>query len=127
MPSASPDLPDALPIDPRGPLDASVRVPGSKSITNRALLIAALAQGESQLSGALASVDTEVMRESLMALGAGIESRSEPWYISGTGGTLRQPRRTLHVENSGTSARLPDRSRHPGAGPGGDRRQRPHA
>ena len=44
-------LPESLPIEPRGPLEARVRVPGSKSITNRALLIAALAEGESTLAG----------------------------------------------------------------------------
>ncbi len=99
-------LPTALPIEPRGPLDATVRVPGSKSITNRALLVAALARGESQLSGPLASVDTDVMREALAALGAQIEARSEPWCVTGTGGTLALPSKPLYVENSGTSARF---------------------
>ncbi len=53
----------AVTIRPRGPLDAAVRVPGSKSLTNRALPIAALAVGESRLVGALASDDTEAMRD----------------------------------------------------------------
>jgi 3-phosphoshikimate 1-carboxyvinyltransferase len=44
------DLPDPLRIEPRGPLDARVRVPGSKSVTNRALLVAALAEGPSELT-----------------------------------------------------------------------------
>ena len=99
-------LPPALPIEPRGPLDATVRVPGSKSITNRALLIAALASGESQLASPLASDDTDVMREALAALGARIEVRSDPWCVSGTGGALTLPRHPLNVENSGTSARF---------------------
>ncbi len=54
-------LPASLPIEPRGPLDARIRVPGSKSITNRALPLAALAEGESELAGCLVSDDTQVM------------------------------------------------------------------
>ena len=50
-----PPLPERLPIETRGPLDGEVRVPGSKSITNRALLLAALADGESRLTGGLES------------------------------------------------------------------------
>ncbi len=98
--------PAALPIEPSGPLDATVRVPGSKSITNRALLIAALAHGESELSGPLASDDTDVMREALAQLGARVESRGDPWVVGGVGGTLRVPSKPLYVQNSGTTARF---------------------
>jgi len=104
--SSPPSLPPALAIEPRGAVDATVQVPGSKSITNRALLMAALARGESQLEGALSSVDTEVMRESLAALGAQLETRSDPWCITGTDGALTVPRAPLLIENSGTSARF---------------------
>ena len=52
------------------PPDATIRVPGSKSITNRALLIAALARGSSSLEGMLFSDDTRYMAESLRRLGA---------------------------------------------------------
>ncbi len=90
----------------RGPIDATVRVPGSKSITNRALLIAALASGESQLSGGLDSVDTQVMRDALAALGARIDTSGESWQVVGTGGHLRAPKQLIFVENSGTSARF---------------------
>jgi len=102
----SSSLPASLPIEPRGELDASVRVPGSKSITNRALLIAGLAQGESQLSGALASDDTAVMCNSLQALGARVDSLNEPWIVAGTGGRLVSPPEPLYIGNSGTSARF---------------------
>ena len=68
-------LPQRLAIKPRGPLDGSVFVPGSKSLTNRALVLAALADGESRLSGALESDDTVVMRRALEA--TGIEIRVE--------------------------------------------------
>ena len=98
--------PKSLAIEPRGALDAQIRVPGSKSLTNRALLLAALAEGESTLSGALASDDTDVMRQSLSALGAEIQIGSEPWRVLGTGGALAIPEVALYVGNSGTTARL---------------------
>ena len=99
-------LPESLAIQPRGALDARVRVPGSKSITNRALLIAALADGETTLAGPLASDDTEVMRNSLTALGAQFDIRGDPWAVVGTGGQLRVPSDPLYVQNSGTTARF---------------------
>jgi 3-phosphoshikimate 1-carboxyvinyltransferase len=100
------DLPDPLRIEPRGPLDARVRVPGSKSVTNRALLVAALADGESELSGALSSDDTEVMIASLGALGCAIDAGSETWRVTGTGGRLHAPAAPLFTGNSGTTARF---------------------
>jgi 3-phosphoshikimate 1-carboxyvinyltransferase len=99
-------LPESLPIEPRGPLNARVRVPGSKSITNRALLIAALADGETTLAGPLASDDTDVMRDSLTTLGAQFDTGGDPWAVVGTGGRLRSPTNPLYVQNSGTTARF---------------------
>ncbi len=103
--AAEPPTP-SLAIAPRGPLDAEVRVPGSKSITNRVLLIAALAAGESRLEGALSSDDTRVMQAALVALGAGVEGEGETRIVRGTGGALSAPAAPLDVENSGTSARF---------------------
>ena len=61
-------------IQPVGkPVQATVKVPGSKSYTNRALLVAALAEGKSHLSGVLFSDDTERMLDSLQKLGLQIE------------------------------------------------------
>jgi 3-phosphoshikimate 1-carboxyvinyltransferase len=100
------ELPDPLRIEPRGPLDARVRVPGSKSVTNRALLAAALAEGASELSGALASDDTEVMVASLAALGCPVDTAAEPWRVQGRGGRLRAPAAALFTGNSGTTARF---------------------
>ena len=60
-------------IKPVGPVEASIRPPGSKSITNRALILAALAEGEVTLEGALWSEDTQVMVEALQKLGYSIE------------------------------------------------------
>ena len=56
------------------PVDGTVIVPGSKSITNRALPIAALARGESELTGALFSDDTRYMAEALNQLGVRVEA-----------------------------------------------------
>ena len=93
-------------IAPTGALDTTVRVPGSKSITNRALLIAALAKGKSELSGPLSSDDTDVMREALGHLGVRIETASSHWRIHGVDGLLEQPQSPLWVQNSGTTARF---------------------
>jgi 3-phosphoshikimate 1-carboxyvinyltransferase len=99
-------LPDPLPIRPRGPLDARIRVPGSRSITNRALVASALASGESRLEGAASSDDTDVMREGLCALGARIAVESDGWTVVGVGGRFTAPRDTLYVGASGTTARF---------------------
>jgi 3-phosphoshikimate 1-carboxyvinyltransferase len=93
-------------IRPRGPLDATVRVPGSRSLTNRALLAAALARGESRIQGALESDDTEAMRGCLEALGVPVDCAGPVWRVAGTGGRLRAPGRALDVRMSGTTARF---------------------
>ena len=60
-------------VDPvEGPLDATVSVPGSKSLTNRALVCAALAEGVTAMDGALVADDTEAMVSALRGLGADI-------------------------------------------------------
>jgi len=121
------ELPAALSIEPRGPLEATVVVPGSKSITNRALLTAALAEGESFLRGALASDDTRVMRDALATLGARIDDRSDPWTVGGTSGRLACPEAPLYVGNSGTTARFLTAAATLAPGPvviDGDRRMR---
>ena len=70
MSAARPDATaDPRPVEPvSGPIDATVRVPGSKSITNRALILAALANGKCTLRGALWADDTQVMVDSLQKL-----------------------------------------------------------
>jgi 3-phosphoshikimate 1-carboxyvinyltransferase len=99
-------LPSELVIRSRGPLDASVSVPGSKSITNRAAVCAALARGSSELDGALESDDTGAMRVALRALGVAIEVDGETWRVEGTGGKLVAPRAPLDARASGTTARF---------------------
>jgi len=85
-----------------GPLDATVRPPGSKSLTNRALVCAALAPGESVIRGALAADDTDAMIEGLRALGITIEVAGEDLVV--TGGTLSAG--DVDARQSGTTARF---------------------
>jgi len=89
------------------------RVPGSKSITNRALILAALAEGESVLEGALESDDTRHMAAGLRALGIEIvqDVSEEPgaehrWRVHGGRSRLRAPAREIFVGNSGTTVRF---------------------
>jgi 3-phosphoshikimate 1-carboxyvinyltransferase len=101
---------------PRGPLlipklsrppELTWRVPGSKSITNRALVLAALADGESTLEGVLHSDDTRHMRNALSALGIGIEDLGPTTLrVQGGRGRLRAPAEPLFVGNSGTTVRF---------------------
>ena len=100
------DLPPVLAIPTRGAIDAVVRVPGSKSITNRALLIAALAAGESELLGALESDDTLAMVEGLTALGCEITLGPERWRVRGRRGRLQRSAAAIHARGSGTTARF---------------------
>src|ERR1051325_1437055 len=66
-------MPDSLLINPvRGPVRGRIRPPGSKSLTNRALIVAALAGGNSRLEGVLDSRDTQVMIDSLQRLGINV-------------------------------------------------------
>ena len=83
-----------------------MRVPGSKSLTNRALVAAALASGESRLEGGLRSDDTAVMLEALRALGCRIELGDDAWRIAGRSGRLASPAAPLFAGNSGTTARF---------------------
>ncbi|MEC7879328.1 MAG: 3-phosphoshikimate 1-carboxyvinyltransferase [Actinomycetota bacterium] len=90
------------------PPDVTLDIPGSKSITNRALIVAALADGESVVSGALFSQDTLVMMDSLRKLGAEILPNHDGSSISirGVGGVLGSTSDALWVHQSGTTARF---------------------
>ena len=91
----------------RHPVDADVSVPGSKSYTNRALLIAALANGRSRLAGALESDDTRYMAGALSALGVDIRVECESIFsIDGAGGRIPVSNAKLFVGNSGTTCRF---------------------
>jgi 3-phosphoshikimate 1-carboxyvinyltransferase len=89
------------------PLDATVEVPGSKSYTNRALLVAALAEGESLLTGALFSDDTDHMVQSLRKLGVAVEADPAvaSFSVRGNGGKIPVANAELYIGNSGTTSR----------------------
>src|SRR5689334_2957992 len=89
----------------RGPLHGRVRPPGSKSITNRAVVCAALANGVSTLSGALDSEDTRVMLEGLSQLGFEVETKDSgrTLVIRGTNGAVPALEADLFCANSGTT------------------------
>ena len=91
---------------PGRPLTGRVTPPGSKSITNRALLLAALARGTSRLTGALKSDDTKLMAQALRAMGVTIdESDDTSFTVTGTG-RLRAPSGPLFLGNAGTAMRF---------------------
>jgi 3-phosphoshikimate 1-carboxyvinyltransferase len=113
---ALPDLIEIVPLDK--PVRAEITVPGSKSITNRALILAALADGEVTLTGALWSEDTQIMVECLQKLGFAVNVASDPEEfcnrtitVKGLGGkipnagTADKPLE-LFVGNAGTAARF---------------------
>jgi 3-phosphoshikimate 1-carboxyvinyltransferase len=102
-------LPDPLPIEPiEGPLDAVVRVPGSKSITNRALVCAGLAVGDSTISGALEADDTLAMVDGLQALGIEVEPDwpAERVRVAGCGGRPPADLAIVDARLSGTTSRF---------------------
>jgi 3-phosphoshikimate 1-carboxyvinyltransferase len=99
-----------LPIPPSSPFSVRVRPPGSKSLTNRAILLGALAKGRTVLSGALADAEDAVaMRQALTALGARIVDASDgSTLIDGVDGRWHVPSVgvTLGLNNAGTGARF---------------------
>jgi 3-phosphoshikimate 1-carboxyvinyltransferase len=100
---------DHLDLPPVTRAAGTLRLPGSKSISNRTLLLAALARGATTLTGLLDSDDTRVMRDALGALGVRIESLGgvEEVRVSGVGSGAGFPvkRAEIFLGNSGTSAR----------------------
>lgn len=84
----------------------TVRLPGSKSISNRVLLLAAMAEGETEVRDLLASDDTERMLEALKQLGVGITALGgENWLIKGCGGNFPVKQAALFLGNAGTAFR----------------------
>lgn len=99
-------FPDVLAIDPKPPVDATLSVPGSKSLTNRALVVAALAEGVSELRGALLAEDSEVMVQALRDLGIPVEVSGSTMSVSGQGGRIPSASALLDLRLSGTSIRF---------------------
>jgi 3-phosphoshikimate 1-carboxyvinyltransferase len=98
---------DALTITPpQRPLVGRVTPPGSKSITNRALLLAALARGTSRLSGALKSKDTTLMAAALRQMGVEIDEPDPTTFVVRSSGQLLPPPGPLSLGNAGTAVRF---------------------
>ena len=104
--TTSPEQLEILPLI--SPPDVTVSIPGSKSLTNRALILASLADGESTLHNALDSEDTQVMLEGLRRLGFTVSSnvKTETMTVCGTGGVIPALQAELFCGNSGTSIRF---------------------
>jgi 3-phosphoshikimate 1-carboxyvinyltransferase len=83
----------------------AVRLPGSKSISNRVLLAAALAAGDTTVRGLLDAEDTRVMREALERLGVPITERAAALSVKGGGGAFREKKADLFLGNAGTALR----------------------
>ena len=91
---------------PTEPIDGAVRIPGSKSFTNRAMILAALAPGESVLSGASLSRDSEALCRAFEALAIRTEVRGDEVRVSGAPDRLTPPSGTIDVGPAGTTMRF---------------------
>ena len=98
---------ESIDLRPIKPFDVSLRLPGSKSLTNRALLLAALADGTSHLSGVLFSDDTRRMIEALEALGFQVhaDAQAARVQVAGHGGRIPAEQAELYLGNAGTAMR----------------------
>lgn len=96
----------AVGLTPQGPLSGALRAPASKSVTNRLLILAALAEGASALISPLDSDDSRAMRECVAALGAEVSRADGMWKITGTAGAPQSPSAPLDARLSGTTARF---------------------
>ena len=96
-----------LDLAPVARMAGTVRLPGSKSISNRTLLLAALARGTTELKGLLDAADVERMREALGVLGVRVSRRSETgdWTVDGVAGQFPVKRASLFLGNAGTALR----------------------
>ena len=88
------------------PPDVTVRLPGSKSITNRALLAAAMSEGTSTLRGALVADDTDAMVDAVRALGATVDRGATGWTVTGTAGVPPPVLASVDARQAGTVARF---------------------
>lgn len=100
------DFPPQLTLSPASHAAGTIALPGSKSISNRLLLLAALARGTTTLTGLLESDDTQVMVTALRALGITIrDRRAQRYEIDGAGGPFPAKAADLHLGLSGLSMR----------------------
>lgn len=93
-------------IAPLSTIDATIEVPGSKSITQRALIAAALADGESILIGPLESEDTQYTAGALAQMGVTVDKHGNRWTVHGRGGRIDTPEKEIFLGNNGTATRF---------------------
>ncbi|MBW2484127.1 MAG: 3-phosphoshikimate 1-carboxyvinyltransferase [Deltaproteobacteria bacterium] len=93
-------------IRPVRKIKAEVTVPGSKSITQRALIAAALADGESILHGPLESEDTRYTADALEQMGVTVDKLIDRWIVRGNGGQIATPDKEIFLGNNGTATRF---------------------
>ena len=97
---------ESLEIRPEYSREATVTVPGSKSLSNRALVVAAVAEGESRISGLLRADDTKVMLDALAKLGVRLSADGTEATVSGHAGPIASQAAELDVNYSGTTLRF---------------------
>ena len=97
---------EVIEVIPVNNLNGTVEIPGSKSYTNRALLIASLAKGKSNLKNVLLSDDTLYMADGLRKFGIEIIEKENSFTVYGTGGKLHVPESEIFLGNAGTATRF---------------------
>jgi 3-phosphoshikimate 1-carboxyvinyltransferase len=101
-----PTFPPSITLSPKTNLDKDLAVPGSKSLTNRAFVVSALADGVSTLRGGLIAEDSEVMIRALNQLGIRVEEDGAAFKVHGQAGKIPAPHAELDLRLSGTSIRF---------------------
>jgi len=96
---------EQLPLSPASHTAGSIHLPGSKSISNRTLLLAALAKGSTEIKGLLVSDDTDRMLEALTSLGIQITKQAQSLLIQGADGNIPNKQADLFLGNAGTAFR----------------------
>ena len=97
---------DFLDLPPIAQCQGRVVLPGSKSISNRVLLLAALAHGTTPIENLLESEDTDVMQAALKALGVSIHKRDDVFYVRGAKGKIQNQQGEFFLGNAGTAFRF---------------------
>src|SRR5690625_6961122 len=94
-------------VQPQGALTGDCHIPGDKSISHRAIMLAAISDGRSRVTGFLPSEDCQATRTAFEAMGVAIRDEGDTLIIDGVGlHGLQPPRAMLELGNSGTGMRL---------------------
>src|SRR5262249_37239222 len=94
-------------VEPGGVIEGAVELPGDKSISHRYAILAALAEGKTEIANYASAADCRSTLECLRRLGVGIEAKNGTVVVSGVGlHGMRAPRKALDAENSGSTMRM---------------------